>query len=528
MITFNKKDHGFALFAVLLSILVLATVAGGITVAGSNHLTMSYSQGQAQTAHYAARTGAWMKLAQVRDGNLDPLAPTTMPATGATFSATVTIGDDNPDTFPPQGTYYIEGVGKTVSGHSKRVGVLASVTQSRWSNAAFGNSEVIMMAGSYTDSFNSDGGAVDHSLASIATNNPNAGIKLNSKKDIVIGWSGAVAKTADPNGKQKYAKHARGVVTPIPEASIQGPPGSSESSVVQAKTIKTSIIESLNRVDAKPLYRSFETAPGVVTNNPVTIPTLDEAPPTDSGTVAISALEEDARGGFVGDAKIDTTLGDLGVSLPAGITEVNSGLNGLASVTVSSEATTRLPPGSYDFLTVQNGGDAVLDVSDAEPGSEVSYVFSGIHLENGTLRVAQPPSGDVTVKVYVDTEDGSDPNRSVRMQGSSLLNPKTKPILLQFLIAGTGENILEGYDEDKDGVDSTPEAYYVAYAPEGTIKVNRGAIFGSVSADRVILEGDEGSLTRDDINPAVIHFDTTLLQDTGNPPTLKVMSLRYY
>jgi hypothetical protein len=439
----------------------------------------AHSGSESQQALYAAKAGAWMKLGEVRNGNLDPIKTTAMKTTGATFSATVTVGGGK-NTFPPADTYYVEAVGTVPGGKSRKIGILASVSQSRWNHAAFGNRQVEMKKGSYTDAFNSDGLAFDHSKASIATNNPKDGIKIEDYQSVVIGWSGSV----DVSGKRKKKKEKDGDPKLVAEANIVGPPGSSEKVVVTGDS------------KADRSYNQFITGAQSANSDPVVMPAVpaEVAPPLDLTSIT--------------GASLDTTISPL------------------PSITTST--TSSIPPGAYHTLDVAPGGKAVLDVSTEKPGSEVSYVFHGMHLENATLEIAQPPSpaAPVTVKVYIDTGDGKDKTAGVTMTGSSLVNPSQKPINLQLLLAGTGKAVLEGHDELKDGL-GLPTAYYVAYGPEATIEVTRGQIFGSVVADRVILDGDEDLLAKDKA-PAVIHFDTALLEDTSNPPVLSIMSVRQY
>jgi len=380
-------------------------------------------------------------------------------------------------TFPPEDTYYVEATGYSPSGKVRKVGMLAKVSQSRWGHAAFGNNKVVLKSGCYTDSFNSDNptGGADHSLASVATNNPKDGIKIEDHESVVVGWSGSI----DTSGKRKKKKD-KGDAKLVAEANVQGPPGSTEKAVVKGDG------------KAQRSYNNFVTATSIANQEPVNMPAVpaEVAPPSDITTIE--------------GAVIDPLVSSLPSVVPV--------------------TTSLLPPGAYHSLNVGAGGVAVLDVSGEPPGSEVRYVFHGINLNGGALQVLQPPGDPVTVKVYIDTGDGKDKSAGVQMTGSSIINKEQKPINLQFLIAGKGENNLEGHDDLKDGL--TPTAYYVAYAPEGKINVKRGQIFGSVVADEVKLEGE--SLLDPDKAPAVIHFDTTLLEDTSNPPIINILSIRNY
>ena len=469
----SSKQQGIALIVVLLALMVLGSVAGGLIMVSSNHLMHAQSGHESQEALMAARAGAMLKVGELRKGNLDPLPKNVLPTSEASFSAIVVEGDGT-EPFPPAGTFYVESTGVSSSGKVRKVGILVAISESRWSHAVFGNQEVLMKSGSYTASFNSDGLGVTHAEASIATNNAKDGIKIEDYEGVVVGWSGSV----DPVTKKTKKKKDKDGEDPklVAEANVQGPPGSTESVVVKGK-------------DADRSYNSFVTGTETANNDPVLMPLV----PTD---VAV---------GTVGTVA-------LGATLPS----------------ISTSAVTAIPPGAYDYLNVGAGGEAVLDVSAVEPGTEVKYVFSGINLAGGKLSVKQPPGGDVVVKVFVDTGDGKDTSKGVHMSGASLINPSQKPINLQFLIAGEGANTLEGHDDDKDGL-GPPTAYYVAYAPEGEIIINSGQVFGAVVGNRVLLDGD-GALVSEKrtISPAVVHFDTALLDDSSNPPMVKVLSVRYY
>ena len=455
---------------VLLALLVLGTVAGGVVTVGSGHLMHAYSSNQTAEAQYAARSAAWIKLGQVRSGDLNALATAKMPTSGATYSATVTVGPGpGSPPFPPPDTYYIEGVGASAGGKQRRVGILARLSQSRWNHAVFGNNEVAMKAGSYTDSFNSDGGAADHSKASVATNNSVGGVKIENTDSVVIGWANSVGLDGKPKKKKDEDE-----VELDPKANAQGPPGSVESVVVKTAKGKGKA------------YNEFVNGSQKANMDPVVLP----------------------KGLPIG-----------------GVGSIDPLVSPYPSVTPLLP--TLMPPGAYHDLDVGSKQVAILDVSAAAPGSTVEYIFHSIKLDGGILQVQQPPTGKpVTVKIYIDTGKGAkvDPKAGIWMKGGSLVNPIAKPINMQFLVAGEGKLSLEGHDELKDGL--TPTAYWVAYAPEAQIEVLKGQIFGSIVANKVLLDGE--SLTDPEKAPAVVHFDVTLLDDEENPPMFEILSVRYY
>ncbi len=472
MLTLKKRrPKGIALIVVLLALVVLAAVGGGVVAISTDNLMHAHTGNESLEALYAARAGAWHKLGQIRAGDDSPIkTPMVLPRTKSSYTVEVTKPSGGPKSFPPPNTIYVEATGKSFSGKVRRVGILAEMSQSRWNHAAFGNRQVVMKSGSYTDSFNSDGGAVDHSKASIATNNAVDGIVIEDHKAVVIGWSNSLDVST---GKKKKKKDKDGSKTKlVAEANAQGPPGSTENLVVAGGK------------DVDQAYNSFVTGASKANNKPVTVPPLTPV----------------------------TTIGAPDLTVP-----------GLNSVNITTATPVNLTPGAYQDLTVGAGGVAVLDVS-AVTGSKAQFSFHAVDLNGGTLMVKQqvPP---IPVEVYVDTGDGTDSTAGVRMTGSSLINPVDKPINLQLLIAGKGtNNFLEGYDDLKDGL--TPKAYYVAYAPQAEITVSRGQIFGSVVAKRVTLDGE--SLTDPTKAPAVIHFDQTLLDDTSNPPQISVLSVRNF
>ena len=462
----SRRKRGIAIVMVMLALLVLGTVAGGVVMVGTSHLNHAYASQDTLEAQYAARAAAWIKMAQVRSGDLDPLSKVTLPGTGASYTATVIAGP-GPGTppFPPPNTYYIEGVGTSAGGKVRRVGILARLSSSRWNHAIFGNNKVEMRSGSYTDSFNSDGGFADHSKASVGTNKPDHGVVIEDSDSVVIGWANSVGS----DGKRKRKKD-KDEVELDPKADAQGPPGSTESVTVFQKKGKSRA------------YNQFVTGAQEANMDPVVLPKALPA-------------------------------GGAGTILP-GDTYPTVDVPGL------------IPPGAYQDLKMGPGEIAVLDVSKVAPGSTAEYVFShGIELKGGTLTVLQPPAGKpVTVVVYIDSGDGSDDTAGLVMEGASLVNPVSKPVNLQFMVAGKGKLSLEGHDDAKHG--ATPTAYYVAYAPEARIEVLHGQIFGAIVADKVVLDGDD--LTGKDNAPAVVHFDVTLLDDDENPPQFSVLSVRNY
>ncbi|MCA9796632.1 MAG: hypothetical protein KC910_32710, partial [Candidatus Eremiobacteraeota bacterium] len=321
----------------------------------------------------------------------------------------------------------------------------------------------------YTDSFDSSGGAVDHSKATVATNAKVNGIYIEDPKKVVIGWANS---TDVSTGKKKKEKKDSDIEL-NPEARAVGPPASIEGQVVTGSS------------KANEAYKGFATSSQKMNVDPVTMPTL---PAGASGAVV--------------DPLVST------------------------NPSVSGAALSQILPGAYYDLAATTGETAVLDVSSLAPGSTAQYIFHHIDLNQATLQIKQPPppAAPVTVKIYVDTGKGAtyDPSAGITMTGASLINDKQVPALLQILIAGKGKNVLEGHDEVKDGT-GPPTAYYVVYAPEGKVDVTRGQIFGAVVADVVKLDGE--SLTDPNKAPAVIHFDTALLNDTSNPAMFNVLSI---
>lgn len=491
---FRQLNHGIALVVVLLALLVLGTLAGGLVMVTSGHLMHAYGGNESQEALYAARAGAWVKLAQYRSAkNLNPIPETKLPGSSASYTATIKEGDpraglitkrqmnergprEKTIDFPPPGTVYVEAVGKSSGGKTRKVGILATLSQSRWNHAAFGNTKVELKSGAYTDSFNSYGEQPDHSRASIATNNPKDGIIIGDHRSVVVGW----ANSSGDDGRKKMKKDKKSTPNNLEAlASVQGPPGSTEAVVIGG-----------DKESAKS-YRGFQTGDSSSNQDPVVIPAI----PT--STLTTDTLD--------GQGTI-TVLPD----------------QPHPDLTVTGEV--RLTPEqAFHYLKVQPGGKVYLDVTGYPDGATVQYLFTGITLNSSSLEVLQPPDGEVTVKVYVDTGDGSDPSAGVLMQGASVVNPSQRPINLQLLIAGKGVNKLEGHDDAKHG--TTPKAYYVAYGPEADIEVFGGQIFGAVVGDKVTLDGDELNPEK---APAVIHYDTALLQDTENASTFVIHSVRYF
>lgn len=491
---FRHFQNGIALVVVLLALLVLGTLAGGLVMVTSGHLMHAYGGNESQEALYAARAGAWMKLAQYRSGkNLDPIPETTLPGSGATYSATIKEGEfthglvtrkqlnslkstEKNDSFPPPGSVYVEAVGKSSGGKVRKVAILATLSQSRWNHAAFGNSVVEMKSGAYTDSFNSYGEQVDHSKASIATNNPKDGIIIGDHKSVVIGW----ANSKDSGGRYQKKKDKKATPNNLEAlAPVQGPPGSMESVVVGGDN------------NGALSYRGFQTGESSSNQDPVSIPAIPTSTLTTSnldGQGTITALPDQPH----------------------------------PDITVTGEVKLA-PEQAFHYLKVNPGGKVILDVSGYPDGATVQYLFTGITLNSSSLEVLQPADGEVTVKVYVDTGDGTDPSAGVLMQGASVVNPSQRPINLQLLIAGKGTNKLEGHDDAKHG--TTPKAYYVAYGPEADIEVFGGQIFGAVVGNKVTLDGDELDANK---APAVIHYDTALLQDSENRANFIVHSIRYF
>lgn len=509
----RRSKKGIALIVVLMALLVLGTLAGGLVVVTSGHLMHAYSGNESQEALYAARAGAWMKLAQYRsDKNEDPIKDTKLPGSGALYSATIYVGDpvsysaksgsgtasdiisgvignvggsktSKAAKFPPPGTVYVEGVGKSPGGMVRKVGILAQMSQSRWNHAAFGNTQVEMKSGSYTDSFNSMGGEIDHSKASIATNNPKDGIKISDHQSVAVGW--AQGKDSTGKSKKKKGKQSNKVTNLNAMAAVEGPPGSLESTVVTGDK------------NARFSYKSFKTSLSS-NQDPVVLPSILPS------TLTTADL---AGGGTITPDK----------------TSPNPDLDVTGEVSIT-------PDQAFNYVNVQPNGKIVLDVSAQTPGTKVQYLFTGINLQDkSALEVKQPATGgDVTVQVYINTGDGKDPAAGVLMEGSSVVNPSQNPINLQLLIAGKGKNTLEGHDDNKDG--AVPKAYFVAYGPEAEIEVFGGQIFGAVVGDKVTMDGDTDKSGNLDPNkaPAVIHYDVSLLEDDQNSPSFAILSERHY
>ncbi len=484
--TVKNKRQGIGIAVVLLALMVLGSVAGAMILITSGHLMSAHSSQQSLEAVYAARAGAYTKLGQVRSGDLKP-ASGKLPSERAFWEAVV-FESGSKERNVPEDCLLVESTGYVIDPstgaklRSRKVAILANITASRWTHAAFGNNQVQMKSGSYTDAWDSENPLLlakdlDHSKASIATNNPKQGVEIEDKDTVVIGW----ANSTIPNTNKKKKKKESSEVELKPHADVMGPPGSVEKQTVKGDQGKDRA------------YKNFVTASQEVNMDPVVMPT------------------------------------NLPVHNDVGL--IDLGISPFPTVDVLGEVP--LKPGAYHDLRVEGENNiAILDVSHMDPGSTAEYIFRGIHLNGGMLQVLQPPMdplnpNPVTVKVYLDTgmKPNVDPLAGVHMEGAAVINPSTKPVHLQFLIAGEGRSVLEGSEGEDMG---SPEAYYVAYAPQADLIIKRGALYGAVMANNVTLEGDKDGLVKTDKLPAVIHFDINLLDDEENPPVFNVLSVRYY
>ncbi len=513
----KKNEGGLGIVVVLMALMVLGSVAGAMVLISSGHSLNAHANLRGEEALYAARAGALIKLAQVRSGDHSKTHG-NLSTDRLTYDAMV-FDETSSQRNVPQGCLLVEATGSVIEPttgrtlRNRKVSILAQLTGSRWQHAAFGHTQVRVKAGSYTDAWDSDNpdldpDDLDHSKASIGTNNHHGGVVIEDRTAVVIGWDQAYLPASSK--KQKKGKKDRSDVSGGPHADIYGPPGSDENLVVRQKSgeslsniIKNAVKQAFNGRGV--VYRNFVPAAQETHLEPVVLPNLDPgtAGSPDSGTYNSVVLSNATSGN-------------------------------------------EIPPGAYHDLRIE-GGEAVLDVSHLEPGGTAEYLFRGVHLTNGALVIKQPPAveqylanaGDwpdfedapkpVTVKVYIDTGVGAnvDPEAGVHMEGGSVINPSTKPIHLQFLIAGEGNNTLEakgGRGKDK----LAPEAFYVAYAPQAKVKIKEGELYGSVVADLVELDGDKDALKNSDKLPAVIHYDLSLLNDEElNLATIRILSTRY-
>lgn len=263
-----KNRRGVAIVTVLMGTALLAVVAMGVLTLGSHNVLHSHAERLAMSALYAAHAGAATKVAQINaePGDLVkaqlPLSE-TLPNSGTRFDVTVTPGGSDapaPANFTVPGgaldTLYVLSTGTSPNGQQRSLGVLLQKQgdDTFWQQAAFGADQVQMGTGSYTNSWHSGGGVVDHSRATVGTNNPKDGITFGDDKSSIVGYDPKKGKTAAV-------------------AKIIGPPGSTEGGVTDGKQGKN--------------YSSFDTASELRPMPDVVIPALPTAPDPVTGLVTV-------------------------------------------------------------------------------------------------------------------------------------------------------------------------------------------------------------------------------------------------
>ena len=222
-----KTKRGVAIIIVLLVMTLLAAVAWAVLSMSSGTLVQGKNDSEALQALYVAEGGAWSKCSQVaKAGELDDLTG-TMPASGATFLAEVyESGETYEGVTVPANHYYIVCEAESRNGIVKKVAIMGYIGSSHYDFAAFGFTDVTMAAEAKTYAFSSSGGVIDHSRATVGSNNDTAGINI-SGVNTRVGGDSALAR-------------------------VYGPPGSIESSVVNGGSAPTNYVAFSPLTQRKP------------------------------------------------------------------------------------------------------------------------------------------------------------------------------------------------------------------------------------------------------------------------------------
>lgn len=453
----KRKQHGVAIVTVLLGLALLATVALGVLALGSQNVLHAHADRQSMTALYAAEAGARYAIAWLNaNPNSDWNAPSgevpapeptgTLPDTEATYTVSVTPGGS---TAPAPASFTVPGTA------ADTVYVLATGTATNGQQRSFG----ALLQKQAGDTFWNDAifglSHVDMEVGSYTRSWNSDPMGTVDHTRATIGTNGTITFFGDATqtivgydpGKGKFAGSA--------QAKVIGPPGSTEAGIITSPTGDN--------------YSAFATASTLRDFEDVTVPAL-----------AAGQVFDTATGTWVAAPVIVTS---------------NAGGDVL------------LAPGEYDGLLADGVGSTVtLDASTAAAGAVVEFSFNSIELLNEGALAVNNPNGAI-IKVYMESDSskkGGGIRTGFEMQDGAVLNSGGIPSQLQFHIAGTGYNNVEGRGT---------AAYYVVYAPQGEVRVNEGAIYGAVVADTVALKGTDFA------NPGAVFFDNSLLGTAGTGST---------
>lgn len=201
----KKTRRGIVIIIVLLVMAILATIGFALATLGSNNILQAGKELDSWQALYAAEAGARRKIGEIRGNDTANIASTSMPTlTDCSYEVSVTpSGSTAPNGFvvPGTDTFYILSTGRSRAETLRQVGMLVRKSGSAFGFAAFAADGFDIKNGCYTDTWDSLGLPLDHSLANIGTNSLAAGsVSIEAGARIGKDGSNALARIAGPPG----------------------------------------------------------------------------------------------------------------------------------------------------------------------------------------------------------------------------------------------------------------------------------------------------------------------------------------
>ncbi|MBI3925357.1 MAG: hypothetical protein HY319_07460 [Armatimonadetes bacterium] len=195
-----KNRRGIAIIVVLLCTALLSVVALAITTLGSTNLLHAHSETEGLNALYAARAGAWLKAAQIRNGDAADLAAPQSMGAGAEFTVKVYAEGETvpaadfvsrsvPFTVPSSEgvVWYVLATGRSANGTRRQLGLLLVETSGNYDFAVFANKKIEIKGGpggmAYTDTWDSSVDEFRDSQAPLAK----IGVNTEEEQSIVFG-----------------------------------------------------------------------------------------------------------------------------------------------------------------------------------------------------------------------------------------------------------------------------------------------------------------------------------------------------
>lgn len=206
-----------------MAMMLLAVVAAAIVGVGSGNLTTNSANLNGEQAYYAAEAGGEFGLYELKNSGISAFPLTgNLAGNGSSYTVNATQGpgtvtiDGTTVTVPSSSHYYLEAIGVSRNGVTRRVGVMVQESSSAYNYAGFAVDQISVSDGSRVDSWDSSAGPYSSSRG---LSNLDAHLGTNQNLDGSIRISGGsmvdgnayAATGAGPDAVQVNASTLAGV-----------------------------------------------------------------------------------------------------------------------------------------------------------------------------------------------------------------------------------------------------------------------------------------------------------------------------